>query len=96
MRCYRHFTVVRGSRLEHYPLSSLALHDNRQKADSDGREGYGHCPDIPGFSHRVYKAYDPRAKVLAPLAGMLAETNPDCSKMLHTAEKLEEWIGQFR
>lgn len=47
---------------------------------------------IPGFGHRVYKTYDPRAKVLAPLAGMLAETNPDCSKMLQTAGRLEEMV----
>jgi citrate synthase len=47
---------------------------------------------IPGFGHRVYKTYDPRAKVLAPLAGMLADTNPDCSKMLQTAGKLEELV----
>jgi citrate synthase len=55
------------------------------KAQKSGRK-------IPGFGHRVYKTYDPRAKVLAPLAGMLAETNPDCSRMLHTAERLEEMV----
>jgi citrate synthase len=55
------------------------------KARESGRK-------IPGFGHRVYKTYDPRAKVLAPLAGMLAETNLDCSKMLLTAERLEEMV----
>jgi citrate synthase len=56
-----------------------------RKARESGRK-------IPGFGHRVYKTYDPRAKVLGPLAGMLAETNPDCSKMLHTARRLEEMV----
>ncbi len=28
---------------------------------------------IPGFGHRVYKAYDPRARVLGPMAKFLAK-----------------------
>lgn len=47
---------------------------------------------IPGFGHRVYKTYDPRARVLAPLAGMMAESNPDCSQMYATAKGLEEMV----
>lgn len=33
-----------------------------------------------------------RAKTLEPLAGMLEETNPDCSRMLQTAGRLEEMV----
>lgn len=56
-----------------------------RKARDSGRK-------IPGFGHRVYKTYDPRAKILAPLASMLAEMNPDCSRMLHIAGRLEEMV----
>jgi len=70
-------------------LKEIGSPDNVQswyrKAREAGRK-------IPGFGHRVYKTYDPRAKVLAPLAGMLAETNPDCSKMLQTAGRLEKMV----
>ena len=40
---------------------------------------------VAGFGHRVYKAYDPRARILGPLAEFLVERNqgpqtafPDC------------------
>lgn len=44
---------------------------------------------IPGFGHRVYKAYDPRARVLAPLAKRLAEENPENKELFKIAEMLE-------
>lgn len=44
---------------------------------------------VPGFGHRVYKAYDPRARILGPLAGMLAEANTSIRPMYETAKKLE-------
>jgi citrate synthase len=47
---------------------------------------------IPGFGHRVYKTYDPRARVLAPLAGMMAGSNPDGARMYSTAKRLEEAV----
>jgi citrate synthase len=70
-------------------LQEIGSPDNVKSWYSKARES---GRKIPGFGHRVYKTYDPRAKVLCPLAGMLAETNPDCSKMLHTAERLEEMV----
>ncbi len=44
---------------------------------------------IPGFGHRVYRTYDPRALVLGPLAKMLAESHPERSDMFKIANKLE-------
>ena len=43
---------------------------------------------VPGFGHRVYKAYDPRARVLAPLAKFLAKEDPEVQPLLDTAEVL--------
>ncbi len=47
---------------------------------------------VPGFGHRVYKAYDPRARILGPLAGMLAESNGSIRPMYETAKKLESEV----
>ncbi|MFW5747174.1 MAG: citrate/2-methylcitrate synthase [bacterium] len=44
---------------------------------------------INGFGHRVYKAYDPRARVLAPLAEILVEQHPEMSGLFKTAASLE-------
>ena len=45
---------------------------------------------IMGFGHRVYKAYDPRARVLKPLAAMLAERSAVTKPLYVVAEKLEQ------
>ena len=45
---------------------------------------------IMGFGHRVYKAYDPRARVLAPLAKYLAQKNKDAGPLYRTAAALEK------
>ncbi|MFC2061534.1 citrate/2-methylcitrate synthase [Elusimicrobiota bacterium] len=44
---------------------------------------------IPGFGHRVYSAYDPRAKIFNKYCQKVATTD-DVKKLLITAEKLEE------
>lgn len=44
---------------------------------------------IMGFGHRVYKAYDPRARVLAPLAKLLTEGSPEMKKKYEIAEAIE-------
>jgi citrate synthase len=49
---------------------------------------------IPGFGHRVYKAYDPRARVLGPLAARLAEENPEARKLYEVAAELEKEVIQ--
>lgn len=47
---------------------------------------------IMGFGHRVYKAYDPRARVLAPLADYLIRKNGKDATLFETAKALEEKV----
>lgn len=47
---------------------------------------------IMGFGHRVYKAYDPRARILGPLAAMLAEEHTDLQVTYETARALEKEV----
>ena len=49
---------------------------------------------IMGFGHRVYKAYDPRARVLAPLADHLVKQSDDreMKRMLQVATRLEKQV----
>jgi citrate synthase len=47
---------------------------------------------ITGFGHRVYKAYDPRARILGPLAELLAADSPTVRTLFRTARALEERV----
>ena len=49
---------------------------------------------VMGFGHRVYKAYDPRARVLGPLAEYLVEKacSPQMTRTLETAKALEHEV----
>lgn len=47
---------------------------------------------IPGFGHRVYKAYDPRARILNPLAECVVQNNPEAKQYLQTAKVLEQEV----
>jgi len=47
---------------------------------------------IMGFGHRVYKAYDPRARVLKPLAEDLAKNNEQAKKLFGIANNLERKV----
>jgi citrate synthase len=47
---------------------------------------------VMGFGHRVYKAYDPRARILGPLAGYLAEENEEVRGLYLTARELERQV----
>lgn len=47
---------------------------------------------IMGFGHRVYKAYDPRARVLGPLADYLATENKEAQRLLKIAKTLEKEV----
>ncbi|MFN8547363.1 MAG: citrate synthase/methylcitrate synthase [Candidatus Eisenbacteria bacterium] len=47
---------------------------------------------VMGFGHRVYKAYDPRARILGPLAGLLVEHHPHEEKLYKVATKLEQVV----
>ena len=48
-----------------------------------------HNRKIMGMGHRVYKAYDPRARVLGPLAEYLAQKNSHIKPLYDTAKVLE-------
>ena len=47
---------------------------------------------IMGFGHRVYKAYDPRARILRPLVKYVAVDHPEFSHLFEVAEKLEALV----
>lgn len=47
---------------------------------------------IMGFGHRVYKAYDPRARVLGPLAEYLTQKDKNTRGLLRTAQTLEKEV----
>ncbi len=47
---------------------------------------------IIGFGHRVYKKYDPRARVLGPLAEMLSGSCEEVTSLLETARVLEKKV----
>jgi len=44
---------------------------------------------ISGFGHRVYKAYDPRARILGPMAEMLVKGNTEAERTFATAREVE-------
>jgi len=44
---------------------------------------------VMGFGHRVYKAYDPRARVLGPLSQELVGRDPEAKKLFEVAQALE-------
>lgn len=47
---------------------------------------------IMGFGHRVYKAYDPRARILGPLAAYLVKGNKEMRPLIATALELEKQV----
>ncbi len=47
---------------------------------------------VMGFGHRVYKAYDPRARIFGPIARLMAEKNPAIGGLYETAAELEKVV----
>lgn len=47
---------------------------------------------IMGFGHRVYKSYDPRARVLGPLAKYMTRENKDSKRLYKIAKRLEKEV----
>ncbi len=47
---------------------------------------------VSGFGHRVYKAYDPRARILGPLAKFVVKGNPEAENLYQTARVLEQEV----
>lgn len=45
---------------------------------------------IPGFGHRVYKNYDPRAAIFKKLAENIAKKNKDVATWISTGEEIEK------
>ncbi|MFH1093558.1 MAG: citrate/2-methylcitrate synthase [Candidatus Omnitrophota bacterium] len=49
---------------------------------------------IMGFGHRVYKAYDPRALVLGPLAKYMSRKNKESKRFYNIAKALEKEVAR--
>ncbi len=47
---------------------------------------------VMGFGHRVYKAYDPRARIFGPMAGVLCEGDADVKRLYEIAVKLDALV----
>jgi len=47
---------------------------------------------VTGFGHRVYKAYDPRARILGPLAKFLVSKSRHGQNLFNTAQTLEKEV----
>lgn len=47
---------------------------------------------VMGFGHRVYKAYDPRARIFGPLAGVLCTRDPEVKRLYDIAVKLDALV----
>ena len=67
-----------------YDLEEIGSPDN---VDAWFRKARETKRKVMGFGHRVYKAYDPRARILSPLADMMAESNPDIKETLWNRQK---------
>ncbi|MFW5801539.1 MAG: citrate/2-methylcitrate synthase [Spirochaeta sp.] len=72
-------------------LESIGSPDN---AASWLKERRGEGKKITGFGHRVYKSYDPRARILGPVAELLAEEKAGLRNLLDTARELEKVVIQ--
>jgi citrate synthase len=49
---------------------------------------------ISGFGHRVYKTYDPRARILSPLAALLMNHGERNRQLLDIARELERLVSE--
>lgn len=47
---------------------------------------------VPGFGHRVYKRYDPRARILGPVAKFMTGRSESAKRLLETAQELEKVV----
>ena len=72
-----------------YDLAEIKTPNNAEKWFAEARSTKR---KVMGFGHRVYKAYDPRARVLGPLAGLMVEGNPKLENLLATAVKLDDLV----
>jgi len=70
-----------------YDLEEIGKPENVEEWFKKAREAKR---KIMGMGHRVYKAYDPRARILKPLAKEFAKSHPHVHELFETAEKLEQ------
>jgi len=49
---------------------------------------------ISGFGHRVYKSYDPRARILGPLVGYLVQKNNEMKPLYKAAKEMERVVNK--
>lgn len=70
-----------------YDLEEIGSANN---VDSWFEQALANKRKIMGMGHRVYKAYDPRARILKPLAATFSEEVPAVNELMQTAEKLEK------
>ena len=82
------------------------LHGGANELVLDMLREIGDCANVPswykkaraekrkimGFGHRVYKAYDPRARVLGPVAEYLAKDSKQMGPLFDTAKALENQV----
>ncbi len=72
-----------------YTLEEIGSPDKVEKWFKKARE---EKRKIMGFGHRVYKAYDPRARILGPLAEFLCKDHKEVRTLFKTAKKLEKMV----
>jgi len=72
-----------------YDLEEIGSSDNVEPWFRKARETKR---KVMGFGHRVYKAYDPRARILGPLAEMLARRDGGIKGMYEIAVKLDKIV----
>jgi citrate synthase len=75
-------------------ISVLSEIGSQDKVDEWYKKVRAEKKKIMGFGHRVYKAYDPRARILGPLAKHLiaSKKNKKLNGLLGIAENLEEKV----
>jgi citrate synthase len=78
----------------HGGANEAALHDLEEIGSPDNvRDWYRAAREtkrkIMGMGHREYKAYDPRARALKPIARFFAERTPEIAPIFDTADALE-------
>ncbi len=72
-------------------LKDIGTEENVKEWYKNSRENK---KKVMGFGHRVYKAYDPRARILAPLAEYLTNDNSEAKKYLNIAKLLEQEVTE--
>jgi len=72
-----------------YDLEEIGTPDKAEEWFKKARE---EKRKVMGFGHRVYKAYDPRARIFGPLVEFMARRNPEINNLYSIAKKLDAII----